>query len=163
MIRPLRQAHRRTFIALGIFLPLTFAAGIAARRPVPAADSLPPELASVAARFETLAAQPADFFGRTPVRVRLLRERGGAEKFAVELSAAKNFVKPDLIVYWVAGNPNLTDTLPDKAILLGAFGTTMLLLPAEAAKSEGRLVLFSLADNEIVDVSQPFRLNDSTK
>lgn len=163
MIRPLRQRHRYIVIALGIFLPAAFAVGIAARRAVPEVNSLPKELAPAVAQFEAQEWQRADFFMKSPVRVRLLREHNGVGKFAVEFSTAKDFVKPDLIVYWVAGNPNITDKLSDNAILLGAFNSTPLPLSDEVVKSNGQLVLFSLADNEIVDVSKPTRFNDPTK
>ena len=163
MIRPLRQHHRRMVVTLGIFLPITFAIGIAARRPVVEVDSLPKELAPATVRFESQEWQRADLFVKSPVLVRLMREVTGEGKFAVEFSAAKDFVKPDLIVYWVAENQNNTDKLPDSAVLLGSFSSTPLLLPDEVAKSNGQLVLFSLADNEIVDVSKPTKFNDSTK
>jgi hypothetical protein len=81
----------------------------------------------------------------------------------VSFSAAKDFVKPDLLAYWSAGNSNITNALPDNAILLGAFTSPQLSLPETAEKPDGTLVLFSLADNEIVDVSRPFRISDSTK
>jgi hypothetical protein len=163
MIRPLRQRHRHIVIALGIFLPVAFAVGIAARRSVPEVNSLPKELAPAVAQFEAQEWQRADLFTKSPVQIRLMREHSGAGKFAVELSAAKDFVKPDLIVYWVAGNPTITDKLPDNSILLGSFSTQPLPLSDEIANSTGQLVLFSLADNEIVDVSKPTRLNDSAK
>ena len=92
-----------------------------------------------------------------------MREHNGAGKFGVEFSAAKDFVKPDLIDYWVAGNPTIADELPDNAVLLGSFSSMPLPLSDEAMKSSGALVLFSLADNEIVDASKPIRFNDSTK
>ena len=148
---------------LGFFLPVAFAVGIAARKPVPEVRSLPKELASAAPRFESQEWQRADLFAKSPVRVHLMRERSGAGKFAVEFSAAKDFVRPDLIVYWVAGNPTSTDKLPDNAILLGSFSAQPLPLSNEITKSTGQLVLFSLADNEIVDVSKPIQFNDSTK
>ena len=163
MIRPLRQRHRRIVIALGIFLPVAFAVGIAARRTVPEVNSLPKELAPAVARFEAQEWQRADLFAKSPVQVHLMREHSGSGKFAVEFSAAKDFVKPDLIVYWSAGNPTITDRLPDNAVLLGSFNSSPLLLSDEITKSNGQLVLFSVADNEIVDVSKPIRLNDPTK
>lgn len=46
MISPLRQSHRRMFIALGVLLPLVFVVGIAGRKPVPVATHLPVELAN---------------------------------------------------------------------------------------------------------------------
>jgi len=148
---------------LGVVLPIAFAAGIAARRPPPSVASLPTELLASPLKFAITEWERAGLFAKTLVRVRLLRESAGARHFAVEFSATKNFVKPDLIVYWVAGNPTVTDTLPETAMLLGSFHSGALALPAEAANADGSLVLFSLADNEIVDVSKPIRFNDSTK
>jgi hypothetical protein len=60
-----------------------------------------------------------------------------------------------LLVYWVAGNPGVTNALPAEAVLLGAFGREPLPLPEQPLKSAGVLVLYSLADGEVVDVSKP--------
>ena len=79
------------------------------------------------------------------------------------LTAAGDFVKPDLIVYWAAGNSSPADKLREDATLLGSFSAGALPLPAESASMEGRLILFSLADNKVVDVSRPVRFNDSAK
>jgi hypothetical protein len=162
MIRPLRQRHRRVVIALGLFLPVAFAVGLAARKPLPEVDSLPREIAPAIASFASEAWRRTDLFPKTPVQVRLLREQPGTEKCSLALSAARDFVMPDLLVYWVAGNSRITDSLPDGAILLDAFAAPQLPLPSAAMQSEGVLVLFSLADNEIVDVSRPLRFADST-
>src|SRR5947207_12436634 len=113
MIRPLRQRHRRMVIVLGVFLPIAFLIGIAARKSVPGMTSLPKELVASPQKFSVTEWERADLFAKTPIQVRLLRESAGADRFAVELSAARDFVKPDLIVYWVASSPNVTDTLPD--------------------------------------------------
>lgn len=157
MIRPLRQRHRHMVIALGIFLPVAFAVGIAARKAVPEVNLLPKELAPAAVQFESQEWQRSDLFTKSPVQISLMREHSGSGKFAVEFSAAKDFVKPDLIVYWVAGSPNLTDKLPDSARLLGAFTSSAALsLSPDAEPDSGALVLYSLADQEIVEVSKPF-------
>lgn len=157
MIRPLRQRHRHMVIALGIFLPVAFSVGIAARKPVPGMISLPKELVASPQTFASTEWKRADLFPKTPIQVRLLRESVDAGRFALDLSAAKDFVKPDLIVYWVAGSPNITDTLPDSARLLGAFNSSLpLLLSPDAGAGSGVLVLYSLADQEIVEVSKPF-------
>jgi hypothetical protein len=148
---------------LGVLLPIAFAAGIAARKSAPTIAALPAALTTTPQHFEAVEWERADLFTKTPIRVRLVRESSGAGRFAVELSAAKDFVKPDLIVYWIAGNPNLTDTLPDNARLLGGFEAKALQLPGEAGETNGVLVLFSLANGEVVDVSQPTRFNGSTK
>jgi len=163
MIRPLRQRHSSTIIALGVFIPVAFAAGIAARKPVPEMDALPKELAPAMAQYDRQEWQRTDLFTKSPVQVRLMREHDGAGKFAIELSAGNDFVKPDLIVYWVAGTPTITDRLPDNAMLLGSFGISTLSLPSEAITGSGILVLFSLADNEVVDVTKSIQLNETAK
>jgi hypothetical protein len=163
MILPLRQRHRRTFLALGIFLPVAFAVGIAARKPLPEIKSLPSEISPVSNSFAAEVWSRADLFPKSPVQTRLLREEIGTEKFAVAFSAANDFVRPDLLVYWSAGNAAVTNALPDNAILLGAFNSPQLPLPVAAQKTDGALVLYSLADNEIVDASQPIRFADSTR
>jgi len=164
MIRPLRQRHRHIFMVLGVFLPVAFAVGIAARKPVPLANGLAAALTATTQEFNNIEWQRADLFAKSSVQVRLLREQNGAGKFAVAFSAANIFLKPDLLVYWVAGNSSITDTLPGNAQLLGAFNSSSaLVLPAEAATQTGVLILYSLADNEIVDVSKPIRFNESTR
>lgn len=45
MILPLRKRHWRMFAVLAILLPVLFAAGIAARKPLPPANVLPPSWA----------------------------------------------------------------------------------------------------------------------
>jgi len=161
MIRPLRQQHRRMVIVLGVFLPIAFLIGIAARKSVPGMTSLPQELVASPQKFAVTEWERADLFTKTPIQVRLLRESAGAGHFAVEFSAARDFVKPDLIVYWIAGSPNVTDTLPDNARLLGVFNSSVALsLPPDAGPDSGVLVLYSLADQEIVGVSKPFALEE---
>lgn len=149
-------------MVLGVVLPIAFVAGIAARRPVPT-DVLPTELRGPAQNFAVTNWTRTGLFAKAPVRVRLLRERAGAGRFAIAFSAARDFAKPDLLVYWVAGNAELHDSLPNDARLLGAFSAAVLPLPDEAANASGVLILYSLGDNEIVDVSQPIRLSDSTR
>jgi len=157
MILPLRRRHRRLVMVIGVFLPVVFAVGIGARKPVPGMSSLPKELVATQNRFSVTQWERADLFRKTPIHVRLLREHAGAGRFALELSAAKDFVKPDLLVYWVTGTPGLTDTLPANARLLGAFASsTALSLATDAGSESGVLVLYSLADQEIVEVSKPF-------
>lgn len=163
MIRPLRQHHRRLIIALGAVLPVAFAVGIAARKPLPEVYLLPKEFSPVSTVYVAEAWSRADLFPKSPVQVRLLREFTGAGKFAMAFSAAIDFVKPDLLVYWSDGNPNGTNALPANAILLGAFNSPSLPLPAAAEKNSGTLLLYSLADNEIVDESKPIRFDNSMK
>jgi hypothetical protein len=164
MIRPLRHRHRRIVILLGMFLPVAFVVGIAARKPPLLTDALPVALAVAPQKVENVQWQRADLFAKSPVQVRLLRGQNSEASFAVAFTAKKEFVKPDLLVYWVAGDQNITDTLPGKAQLLGVFDPfSPLPLPAAATTQIGRLILYSLANNEIVDESKFIEFNDSSR
>jgi hypothetical protein len=80
---------------------------------------------------------------------------GGAALQAVDLSASKDFLKPDLLVYWATKSTPVSNSIPDSAVLLGSFdGHTPLTVRRSAAQSSGVLILYSLADHEIVDVSK---------
>jgi hypothetical protein len=161
MIRPLRQRHRHVVVALGFFLPVAFAIGIAARKPLPPANTLPPTLAAAPQSGEDIIVwKRSDLFSKAPVEVQLLcGEISG--RFAVQFSSTSDFLKPDLLVYWIAGNPAITGTLPENATLLGKFVSAA--LPLDGETNGGVLVLYSLADDEIVAVSKPLHFGDSTK
>jgi hypothetical protein len=161
MIRPLRQRHRQIVMALGITLPIAFSIGIAARRPVPSMASVPGETSFLRGSAATIW-ERSDLFEKTTIQARLLRESGTGGRFALELSAPGNFVKPDLIIYWVAGGSKATEALPNNALLLGTFSLAAFQLPAIMAHEDGRLLLYSLANNEIVDASKPLRFANST-
>jgi hypothetical protein len=159
MIRPLRQRHRRMIFALGIFLPVAFVAGLAARRPVPTAQSLPANFKREQLHFERVVWDRADLWPQNSIRTRLLSDKPGGRGFAIELSGTKDIVKPDLIVYWSPDAPKATNSLPDTAALLGAFvqtEPTPLLLPDSAIGTTNAVfLLYSLADHEVIAISQP--------
>lgn len=163
MIRSLRQRHRHAVIALGILLPVTYAIGLAARKPAPTISALPPALATVSPSFAAWLWKRDDLFAKTGVSVQLLREQATSGRFAFSFSAAKDFVKPDLLVYWLRGNAPATNSWPADAVLLGAFSQTVLPVPDDVAKSSGSLILYSLADDEIVAGSAPFQLPTSSR
>lgn len=162
MILRLRQRHRRMFAAIGVVVPILFVVGIAARRPVPRVTSLPAELTPASGRFVPTDGELWNLFRSESLRVRLLYQPG-TNRRAIRLFALRHVAKPDLLVYWAAGNPVVTDRLPENATLLGAFEAHSLELPADARNTDGVLILFSLADQEIVDVSKPSRFVDSVK
>jgi hypothetical protein len=161
MILALRRSHRRIFTVLSVFLPLMFALGIAARRTVPYQATLPPELSSWTQTF-TATDERGDLFDESPVRIRLWREQERGLS-AVGFTASHDFLKPDLMAYWSVGYPTTGGRLPPDARLLGAFAAGPLVLPPEASRVDGHLILFSLANQEIVDVSKPVRFSDSIK
>ena len=161
MILPLRQRHRRMMIVLAMIIPATFVLGIALRRDMPARTT--PRLLADLQGSETEVWNRSDVFSKIPVRVRLLR--GPMSSFyTVDFSAGRAFAKPDLLVYWVAADACVTNVLPDSARLLGTFRPSLpLQLPQETNQAGGLMVMYSLADQEVVDVSQPIRFGDSTK
>ena len=160
MIRPLRIRHRRIFTVLGLVLPIAFGLGIAARKPVPQMNTVPAGFNVTSQPFAAVIWERSDLFTNAPVQVRLLSDNG---RFAVACTTPADFAKPDLLVYWSGRGAQITDALPNDAILLGVFSSASRPLPPETASRDGALVLFSLADNEIVAVSKPFRFKDSGK
>lgn len=154
MILLLRQRHRRVFAVMGLLLPIAFVVGIAARKPLPSVANLPAEFKATPQPHAGDDWEYTDIFTNVPVRVHLLRDRTAEGRLAVSLSADKDFAKPDLLAYWLPSYPKATDTMPADAVLLGAFSSPVLALPEQASKSDGVILLYSLADNEIVDVSR---------
>jgi len=158
MILSLRQRHRRIFVVLAALLPLAFALGVAGRRQVSHLIR-PPVTSSSPTRDRTrdLIVQRGDLFDRSPVRARFWREHGTG-RVVVGLEAGANFLEPDLLVYWTAERGQDRQALPADARLLGVFFGEPLPLPVEAAGQEGFLVLYSLADQRVVDISRPVRV-----
>ncbi len=142
------------FAVLGVLLPVAFAVGIAARKPVPSIANLPAEFKATSQPHAGDDWEYTDIFTNVPVRVHRLRDRTAEGRLAVSLSAEKDFAKPDLLAYWLPSHPKATDALPEDAVLLGAFSSPVLPLPEQATKSDGVILLYSLADNEIVDISR---------
>jgi len=155
MILSLRKRHRNIFAVLGALLPIAFVVGIAVRRTAPSVATLPPELLPQTQTFTATEYEREDLFARSPVKVRLWEDVSTGQK-AVGFVAPKDFVKPDLLAYWVAGQPAIAEELSPDAVLLGSFVATVLPLPSQATNSEGSLILFTLADQEIVEISKPF-------
>lgn len=160
MILQLRQRHHRMFLALGVLLPFAFAGGVAARKAVPFAAELPRTLFQPEAG-ETQLWERTDLFVESPVRVSLARNLDAS--LSVRIFASRDLLKPDLLVYWSATATNSMYHLPEDAVLLGTFDVGCLRLPASAAVSERRLILFSLADQKIVAVSGRVKFNDASK
>ena len=160
MILQLRQRHRHLVLALGIFLPAALVMGIALRKPVPSMERLPDALIVAPQKFATAVWERGDLFVKSPIQVRLLRRPASPGQFAIELSAPPDFIKPDLIVYWGPEDSKITDTIPANSQLLGAFQSSLALtLPDDSAPKTGVIVLYSLADNEVVEVSKPFSIS----
>jgi hypothetical protein len=154
MIRPLRRRHRLMVCILGAVLPVALAAGIAARRPVPMAISVPPELTHKTASFGDVLWTKADVWPDQRIITSLRRDSAGS--VAVEFTF-RELVKPDVLVYWVAGKGTAGADLPDNARLLGALVNRIPLpIPSDLRGETGQFVLYSLAEHQIAATSKPF-------
>jgi len=155
MIRPLRQRHRVTVCLLGVVLPLAFVAGMAARKPVPVAATLPSGLAGKGNEFGKGVWTKTDLWPGQ--RIITIIRQDAAGSVAAEL-IFRDLVKPDVLVYWAAGKgTTAVEELPDDARLLGALSNGVPLpIPADVRREVGRVVLYSLADHEVVAASSAF-------
>ena len=156
MIRPIRLTHRCILLSLSVVLPLVLFAGIAARKPAASMTTIPVGLYSAPRPSTPALWVRGDLIPGMHCQISLFRETlSGA--FSITCTAAPAVTKPDTLVYWSPSMVSDTEKVPDNAALLGAFDAPSLILPSEAIRgANGVLVLFSLADNEIVGVSQPF-------
>lgn len=145
-------------LAAIIVVPAAFALGIATRREIPVVQApLPGTVGELPAQRELWSRD--DLWERSAVRTRLLKSDRDAGEFAVALVALDRIVRPDVLVYWVPGESKIQGALPDDAIFLGKFAPSNaapLNLPGEATRQTGVLVLYSLADQEILAVSKSF-------
>jgi hypothetical protein len=156
MIRPLRQRHRMMMTAMSLIIPTAFALGIAARKEFPATPDIRPKIPAETRNYTELWNRN-DLWKRKDIRARLLHTESNSERFAVELTSMERIVRPDLLLYWVPAESQIQDSLPDTAYLLGSFdpsATVRLALPDQSGKEKGVLVLYSLADHEIVAISK---------
>lgn len=152
MIRPLRQRHRVMACTLGVVLPVVFVAGIAARRPVPVAASVALEVSGDTGTFAQVVWSKPDLWPAQRITTALRRNSSGT--MAVQIRS-DDLVKPDVLVYWSAGNIAVGESLPVNARLLGTlFNHAPLPIPAEVRGESGRFVLYSLADHEVVVASK---------
>ena len=156
MILPLRRRHRRMFAVIGVLLPVAFVAGVAARKPIPT-TALANPLPSGQEKFSINQWERHDLFTNMIIRVQFLREASNTNRTAIRMSAPKDFVKADLLVYRLSTESTIKDTVPDDAVLLGAFVSGQLLpIPPSAAGKPSRLVLYGLADHQIIAISNAF-------
>jgi hypothetical protein len=152
MIRSLRFRHRVTVCALGIALPAAFTVGMAARKPIPTMSSLALETKPT---FNSLLWERSDLWSKPPITTRLFADANNA--LAISLLPPADFTKPDVLVYWLDERAKPGDSLPQNALLLGGLTSTVPLpISGLIRKQSGVLLLYSLADQEVLAVSKPF-------
>src|SRR5690349_666722 len=118
MILPLRKRHRRIFIVMGVFLPAIFLAGVAARKPLPVLSSSS-ESSSIQSPGSFSAQWTRDdLFPAVRIKTMLLSEVSSTGRLAFQFSSPGNFLKPDLLLYWIEGTAGTSNSLPEDSILL---------------------------------------------
>jgi len=148
MIQPLRTVHRRTFATLALLLPAIVLAGLSSRH-----QAVPPAASAKQQTSSTELIRSSSRMWRTrAIRTEFYACSNVPEKLFVALKPARELSEPDLLLYWSAGGPS-GDSVPADARLLGAFSPgKALALPAEAAQG-GRLTLYSLGHQSVVDTA----------
>lgn len=152
MIRPLRRRHLRTLALLTLVLPAGFAAALLARPAPPVIESMPPGFG---------ASQTIEGASSIVVLEGLISEREVEAWIAVKGDTPWLFMvprsdlrRPDVLLYAARESAATTDSgLPEGAILLGTLAGTRersFRLPAWVFDSPARLVLYSLAHQEVV-------------
>ena len=107
MIRQLRQRHRIMMLGLSVILPVALVSGVALRKTVPISKTLPYSIAGEKLQFDSLIWTRDDLWKKNPIRTRLVAENSG--QIAVELIAAENILRPDLIIYWIPVGAKIDD------------------------------------------------------
>ena len=154
MIRPLRQRHRVMVWTLTVLLPVTFAVGLIARRPVPVVASVSKELTGPVVTPGQVIWTSADLWPGQSIVTTL--HRSAIKAVTVEFMF-RDLMKPDVLVYWAAGQETTAKGLPENVRLLGALQNQVPLpFPVDEHGVTGRFVLYSLADHEVVATSNPF-------
>jgi len=145
MIQPLRTAHRRVFVGLALVLPALLVVGLGARPPV----MRPLMSARTATTLENPIHASPVMWQRHGIESAFYRSGTGSGQVSVVLTPKDEMAEPDLLVYWASGEAQ-GNSLPPGAELLGAYASgRSFLLPRTAGA--GRIILYSLAHQEIVD------------
>ena len=143
-------------LALSVVVPVAFVLGITSRRVVPLVASMPSGFGIQSA--PSLARWARDeLWEKEQLRTQLLENSTGSN-LSLEVTAPEPIVRPDVLLYWSPGNLEIGESVPNNAILLGAWiqePQRAIQLP-QAVKGEGRLILYSLADHEMLNVSKAF-------
>ncbi len=154
MIRPLRRRHRHMIWAMMLVLPAGFLGGLSFRRSVPMTGAPINTWVSSPSADGQIVWTKSDLFPGHPIDTTLRRETNGTT--SVELRS-QGLTKPDLLAYWVTGEPKEPSGIPENARLMGSWSNFIpLLIPVNTRGEIGHLILYSLADQQIVAVSRSF-------
>jgi hypothetical protein len=153
MILHLRQRHRLIFSALALVLPVAFAAGILFRAAPAPINAVPALHRDSGAKLSRYLLEKEDLWPDAKIITRVFADSLPPALLAVELQPAEALPLADVLVYWQARSVAMEARALDDAILLGTLmgeQRQRWLLPQQAARTDGHLILFSLAVQRIV-------------
>lgn len=154
MIRPLRQRHRKTIpvLAFGVFV--IFIAGIASRQTIPTMQQIPPLIEPSTVNLNQLLLQKFDLWPNYTIITRIYTDNiATPTRMAVQLEPLKDLSKPDVLIYWHPAESPIEHGLPGGAYFVGSLSSHQspkMLLPERALQTDGRLILYSLAHQEVI-------------
>ena len=152
MILPLRQKHRWIVCTLAVVLPAAFVFGVAARRTIPLVKPVDINLGIEPHAYGTIVWSDPNGWPGKRISTSLWTDPLGS--LAVEFMFDE-LAGPDVLVYWLSGNPVPADRLPENAQLLGPFSNRERLpFPGKPRGQLGRFLLYSLANHEVIGKSQ---------
>lgn len=139
--------------ALAIFLPIGFVAALSARNPVPA-PSIPPVETEAGTQGRTLGALQSMPGQSLAVNIQLFSSGTPTSQLSLSIHPNAPLTAPDILAYWHPTTNTALDALPQDAFLLGGLNgvqTRRLTLPAQALERDGTLILYSLAQQRVLN------------
>jgi len=146
MIQPLRNVHRRAFLALAFILPAILVIGLMVRHcPVQVTAD------TVDATESTRASKVSLRWRKHSIDTYFYSNPGNEKVTAVVLNPQRPIDQPDLLLYWVSADASAAGL--SQAQLLGPFvpGKSYSL---PAGERHGELLLYSLAHRQLVDAAK---------
>jgi len=131
-------------MALALILPTVLLVGLMVRRPLLQADSKKHNSEG------RQSIQESDhLWAKHSIRSLFVRNTSDPTVVHVVLESIDDLSAPDLLVYW-SPELSVSDNLPTKAVLLGAFENSRP-MRLQGSGKQGFLILYSLAHRSVVD------------
>ena len=156
MTRKLRNKHRLIVTSLAFLLPISVGTALAVRQPFAITRTLSPPLAAGVAEHGPIVWSRGDLWSGKKIFTSLRRD--AMNHVSIDLMY-RDLPFADLLLYWVPGQAEKLEGLPATARFLGTiFRGVPLQIPADLRGEVGRLVIYGLADHEIVTHTSTFKI-----
>ena len=153
MIQPLRNMHRRAFVALALILPALLLVGLGARHPGTSLTPRSPELPATA----YLLRESNGLWTQHSIATKFYGISDSPNEIYVVLRPMQPLNEPDLLLYWCANTPQ-GNSLPSESILVAPYtADEAFAIPLEKERA-GNLILFSLGHQAVFDSARVEKL-----